>query len=279
MATSTDGGAFARLDRTKFFAALKPLFGSYTQAQVDGLNHLLDVFLAYALVLDRRLLAYIIATSFHETGRRMQPVREGFATTDAGARAAVAKLFARGAISRNYALPNARGLSFYGRGDVQLTFEDNYRRMGVLLGVPLADDPDLALDPTISKRILVEGVTRGVSQKGDFTGKALEDYIHGDVCDYVGARRTVNGTDKAELIAGYARKAEAALIAAGMPLTGVRMPDALGTPAPVAVEAATPASYAPPAAVEPAAATVPAPSRDLFQRVADRPRAAYPVKG
>ncbi len=68
MATSTDEGAFARLDRTKFFAALKPMFGSYTQAQVDGLNHLLDVFLAYALVLDRRLLAYIIATSFHRRG-------------------------------------------------------------------------------------------------------------------------------------------------------------------------------------------------------------------
>ncbi len=163
---------------------------------------------------------------------------------------------------------------------MQLTFEDNYRRMGVLLGVPLADDPDLALDPTISKRILVEGVSRGVSQKGDFTGKALEDYIHGDVCDYVGARRTVNGTDKAELIAGYARKAEAALIAAGMPLVGVRMPDALGQarahrhPSPRRRPRTRPA-----ASVAPAPAPAPSPSRNLFQRVADPLRAAYPVKG
>ena len=269
MATSPDAGAFARLDRTKFFAALKPLFdGAYTQAQVDGLDHLLDAFLAHAAVLDRRLLAYVIATSFHETGRRMQPVREGFATSDAGARAAVAKLFARGAISRNYALPNAKGLSFYGRGDVQLTFEENYRKMGLVLGVPLADEPDLALDPTISKRILVEGVTRGASGRGDFSGKALEDYIHGDVCDYVGARRTVNGTDKAELIAGYARKAEAALVAGGMPLVGTRLPAALGVPAPVPVRPATAASYvAPPVAAAPG----------LFASILGRLRAAYPV--
>lgn len=141
MATSTDGRAFAGLDRAKFFPALKPMFGSYTQAQVDRLNHLLAVFLAYAFVLDRRLLAYIIATSFLGTRRRMQPVCEGFATTDAGTRAAVAKLFVRDVISRGYTLPNARGLSFFGRGDVQLTFQDNYGRMGMLLGVPLAGQP------------------------------------------------------------------------------------------------------------------------------------------
>jgi hypothetical protein len=57
MATSTDGRVFAGLDRTKFFPALKPMFISYTQAQVDGLNYLLSVFLTYAFVLDRRLLA------------------------------------------------------------------------------------------------------------------------------------------------------------------------------------------------------------------------------
>ncbi|MBB5765723.1 glycoside hydrolase family 19 protein [Methylorubrum rhodesianum] len=239
MTTSPDAGAFARLDRAKFFDAIRPLFakGRLSQSQVDGLNRLLDAFFAYALILDRRHLAYILVTSFHETGQRMQPVREGFAASDAAARKAVAALFAKGKISRNYALPNARGLSFYGRGDVQLTHEANYVAMGKLLGVDLAGDPDRALDPAISARILIEGVTRGASLKGDFTGRALEDFIAGDRCDYVGARRTVNGTDRAKDIAGYAERCEAALVAGGMPLIAARLPGALGA-APSALVAA-----------------------------------------
>lgn len=257
MTVSAPAEAFARLDRKRFFDAIRPLFKGLSQSQVDGINRLLDAFLLHALVLDRRHLAYILATSLHETGRRMQPVREGFAKTDAGARAAVANLFARGKISRNYALPNEAGRSFYGRGDVQLTHEDNYRRMGRLLGIDLADNPDLALVAAISARILIEGITRGLSLKGDFTGRAIEDYIAGNRCDYVGARRTVNGTDKAETIAGYARRFEAALIAGGMPLIGTRLPDALGkTPIDVVVVAA-------PIVVEPEAAV-----RDADEAVA-----------
>lgn len=234
-----DAGAFARLDRKAFYAAIRTLFGgSLTQAQVDGVGRLLDAFLAHALLLDRRHLAYILATSFHETGRRMMPVREGFATSDAAARAAVAKLYAAGRISKNYAAPNARGLSYYGRGDVQLTHEANYVTMGRLLGLDLAGKPDLALDPATSARILIEGVTRGVSVRGDFTGRALEDFIAGAACDYVGARRTVNGTDKAAQIAGYARAFEVALTGAGMPLTAARLPLALGIqPVPAALPA------------------------------------------
>ncbi|GEP00609.1 glycoside hydrolase family 19 protein [Methylobacterium haplocladii] len=237
MATSTDAGAFARLDRGKFFDGVRPLFGALAQSQVDGVNRLLDAFFLHALILDRRHLAYILATSFHETGRRMLPVREGFAVSDASARAAVARLLASGRISRNYALPNAAGRSFYGRGDVQLTHEDNYRKMGALLGLDLAGNPDLALLPDVSAQILIEGVTRGLSLKGDFTGRALEDFIAGSRCDYVGARRTVNGTDKAALIAGYAVTIEAALVAGGMPLTAARLPGALGKPVTVPVVA------------------------------------------
>ena len=120
---------------------------------------------------------------------------------------------------------------------MQLTHEANYVAMGKLLGVDLAGDPDRALDPAISARILIEGVTRGASLKGDFTGRALEDFIAGDRCDYVGARRTVNGTDRAKDIAGYAERCEAALVAGGMPLIAARLPGALGA-APSALVAA-----------------------------------------
>ena len=211
------------LDRAPFFAAVRTaLFGGrLTALQVSGMERLLVAFERYG-TRDRRHLAYILATSFHETGRRMQPVREGFATSDAAARAAVAKLLKQGRISRNYALPNAAGQSFYGRGDVQLTHEENYRRMGAILGIDLVGNPDLALDPATSGRILVEGVLRAVSAKGDFTAYSLEDFIAGARCDYVAARRTVNGTDQAAAIAGYATAFETALVAAG--LTAILMP-------------------------------------------------------
>lgn len=236
MTSPLNAGAFARLDRAKFFASIRPTFGgSLDRPQVAGIERLLDAFVSYAVLLDRRHLAYILATSAHETGRRMQPVREGFALTDAAARQAVATLYAKGKIRRNYALPNARGRSYYGRGDVQLTHEENYAEMGKLLGIDLVGDPDKALDPAISARILIEGVTRGVSIKGDFTGKALEDYIAGDRCDYVGARRTVNGTDKASEIAALAKAFEAALVAGGLPLIEVRTPPVPPTPAAPAV--------------------------------------------
>ena len=52
-------------------------------------------------------------------------------------------------------------------------------------------------------KILVRGCSEGW-----FTGKKLDDYLPGD---YRGARRVVNGLDKADLIAGYAREFEAAL--------------------------------------------------------------------
>ena len=242
-----DAGAFARLDRARFYAAIRPLFGTLTQAQVDGIGRLLDAFLLYALILDRRHLAYILATSFHETGQRMQPVREGFAKSTAEAIAFLDRAWAAGKL-KSVKTPYWRA-GWFGRGDVQLTHEANYATMGKLIGVDLVAAPDRALDPAISARILVEGITRGVSVRGDFTGKALEDFIVGDRCDYVGARRTVNGTDKAEMIAGYARKFEAALLAGGMPLTAVRLPLALGVQ--------------PALAPAPAAAAVPAPTASL----------------
>ncbi|AWN35701.1 glycoside hydrolase family 19 protein [Methylobacterium radiodurans] len=238
MATSPDAGAFARLDRARFFASIRPLFGTLSLAQVAGIERLLDAFLAYAFLLDRRHLAYILATSFHETGQRMQPVREGFATSTADAIARLDRAFAAGRL-KSVKTPYWRA-GWFGRGDVQLTHEANYRAMGALIGLDLAGNPDLALDPAISARILIEGVTRGASTRGDFTGRALEDFIAGARCDYEGARRTVNGTDRAADIAGYARRFEAALTAGGMPLTAARLPAALGAPAsPAAVAALT----------------------------------------
>ncbi|HEY1297275.1 MAG TPA: glycoside hydrolase family 19 protein [Chloroflexota bacterium] len=46
------------------------------------------------------------------------------------------------------------GARYCGRGYIQITGRSNYRRYGGQLGVPLEDNPDLALDANVAARIL-----------------------------------------------------------------------------------------------------------------------------
>ena len=87
-------------------------------------------------------------------------------------------------------------------------------RLNGLLGVDLVANPDLALEPAIAYRILATGM-----REGWFTGKKLADYLRqGRAPDYVGARRIINGQDRAALIAQYARQFERALAQAQVAL-------------------------------------------------------------
>ena len=65
---------------------------------------------------------------------------------------------------------------------------------------------DLAMQPDIAAKIMIYGM-----REGWFTTKKLSDYIKNGKADYVGARRIINGTDDARLIAGYAETFEKAL--------------------------------------------------------------------
>ena len=97
---------------------------------------------------------------------------------------------------------------YYGRGYVQLTWFDNYLKMGdLLVDNQIIDDPKLfindpskAMDPTYATYILVLGMVNGL-----FTGVPLNKYINSERCDFVNARKVVNGLDKADLIASYAK--------------------------------------------------------------------------
>ena len=48
-------------------------------------------------------------------------------------------------------------------------------------------------------------------QRGWFTGRRLADYFNPERGDWVNARRIINGTDKANLIAGYGQAYYAAV--------------------------------------------------------------------
>ena len=167
-------------DPKAFFADLRTMLGPLKQSQVDGFNALLNAMRGWPV----SWAAYGLATAWHETAKTMQPVREAYWT------------------SENWRAANLRYYPWYGRGYVQLTWEDNYRRMGEKLGVDLIADKDKALDPKIAADIMVRGMV-----DGDFTGKSLPQCLPdeiGSTAQFKEARKIINGRDKASLIAGYA---------------------------------------------------------------------------
>lgn len=134
-------------------------------------------------VTDRRQIAYIVATAQHET--------DNFNT------------------SREYDGPNQAirrgyggGEDYYGRGYVQVTHDRNYDRMATTLGDPrIRTNPDIvAQEATLGAQTTVVGMARGI-----YTGVGLDRYINPQNADYTAARAVVNGTDRADHIAGLAR--------------------------------------------------------------------------
>lgn len=175
--------------------------GKMTQGVVDTIDTIVNVYLAQGQY-NPQHLAYILATAYHESYHRKlnpdwNPVREGFANSNEGAISAVTRLYNSGGISHNYALPHTNGNSYYGRGYVQITWPENYRKMGKRLDISLYENPDLALDRSVAAKLLVVGMIEGT-----YTGRKLDDYGVQNF-DAYNARRIINGLDKAELIKGY----------------------------------------------------------------------------
>jgi len=184
------GKSFANVEA--FWTGLRKVTGSLDAVQVDIVNRLLEATGDWG----NGWLAYALATAWHES--RLKPIEE----------------WGKGK-GHKYGAVNSTGKAPYGRGLVQLTWHDNYKRADdeLNLGGALVKNYDLALDPAIAVQIM----TRGMA-KGWFTGKSLGTYIGTDLGtepEFVQARRIINGTDKASLIAGYAVKFQDALIAGG----------------------------------------------------------------
>lgn len=141
-------------------------------------------------------IAYLLATVGHETAWSFAPIKE-FRAKDGRIKEVQDRYWNTG---------------FYGRGFIQLTWKRNYEAFSKILGVNLVSNPDLLLRPEISYRITAYGM-----QKGVFTGVKLGDHVNEFKKDYVNARRVVNGTDRAQLIATYASNIEKILISAYIP--------------------------------------------------------------
>jgi hypothetical protein len=191
------------LDRAKFFAGVRsgPFSGALKASQVKGMNAILDAWEASGLT-DLRWLAYMLATVLAECGPNMLPVREGFKKTDTEARTYVKR--------RGYKYAKVvDGQVYYGRGLVQLTWQANYKAMGDLLGIDLAGNPELALDPKTAADIMIKGMTLG-----KFTSKKLGDYFNDSKSDWRQARRIINALDRADEIATYGKQFHSDILSA-----------------------------------------------------------------
>lgn len=220
----------------KFYDAVRPLFGGkITQSQVDGLNALV----AATAGLARPYRAYLLATAQHETASTMLPVRETLAKTDDQAIARLETAWRKGrlkGVKTPYWRKDADGKTWLGRGYVQLTHKANYERASALTGADLVSNPNAAMRPDVAAKVLVQGCVLGI-----FTGKKLGDYLDGPKPDYVGARRVVNGTDKAAQIAALAARYEAALAHVPEPKPAPVDAPAEPAPKPAPVDAPAPA--------------------------------------
>lgn len=128
-------------------------------------------------------VAYVIATVEWETARTFKPVIEAYWLDDAWRQA------------------HLRYYPYYGRGYVQLTWQNNYEKYGKLLGIDLVQNPDLALKPEYALFILCHGF-----KTGTFTGRKIADFINRNESNFIDARRCINGSDHSADIAKLAQK-------------------------------------------------------------------------
>jgi predicted chitinase len=191
------------MNLSAFFDAVRPFMkdSRLSAAQVKAMEAIILTGVDNNLTSSH--IAYVLATAYHETGGLMEPVREGFCKTDAGSRKAVARLYTKGIIREDYALPQSNGKSYYGRGLVQLTHLYNYAKTGHALGLDLVTYPDLMLDLDVSVRAMVWGMVTGSYRK-----KKLIDILpeNPSFTQWKNARGIINGDvgKNGPMIAGYA---------------------------------------------------------------------------
>ena len=191
-----------QIDHTAFFNGYRTEYGKLTPGVIGGLELIGRNMEGDPQLRNLQWAAYMLATVKHECGNTWQPIlekgpRSYFDQYETGT-------------AKGKRLGNTEpgdGYRYRGRGYVQITGRANYLRMTQVLGLgseaDLCLDPEHALRPAIAYQIMSIGMRKGL-----FTGKKLSDFIGPSGCDYVNARRIINGVDCAGKIAGYATTIE-----------------------------------------------------------------------
>lgn len=204
------------MDRAAFYNTVRnALFhGVLSQQQVDGMEAILNfwetppvqpsgTFKTNWDIRSIGWLAYMLATTKHETASTMQPIDEF------GSDSYFEQMYGGRADLGN--VQTGDGARFHGRGFVQLTGRSNYTKMTPIVRAFYPEAPDFTIDPAAVKNdnyaavIMFYGMFNGI-----FTGWALKNFIgdplKGQIVDYLHARKIINGMDRADLIESYAKK-------------------------------------------------------------------------
>jgi putative chitinase len=228
-------------DRDAYFDIVRDsLFGGkLTQQQVEGQEAILGEWELpqsdRSAMTDLRHLAYPLATTLHETASTMWPIVE----------------YGKGSGQPYGVIDPETNQGYWGRGYVQLTWRDNYRKATKELGLKGDADlewhADMALDPQIAADVMFLGMKEGwFRASSDGKRQTLSRWFNDTVDDAFQAREIING-DKTKvpswsngvsignLIAGYHKKFLAALEASSVAPVPVP-PDAGQVPVTAVVE-------------------------------------------
>ena len=182
------------------FEIIRKNLGKLSEQQVKGINRIVD-----ACDQDKGITypqgAYILATIWHETGGNMKPIAEWgkgkgrpYGTWYVNSKG-VKYSYKNGNKTTVYTYDECPHL-FYGRGDTQNTWYDNYEKLSKVFDVDFLQNPDLLLTEEWSTPVTIHSMKTGL-----YTGKKLTDYINPSKTDFKNARRIINGTDLADKIA------------------------------------------------------------------------------
>lgn len=181
------------LDRESTYSEIRKAFGKLSTKQVEGFEAIFDEF-ERVKISDKRHLAYILATVWHEVATTMQPIEE------------IGK--SKGKKYGQRIWYSGKGYSdvlhvYYGRGHTQNTWRDVYLKLTLA-----ANKQDFNWDFVNNPELLLQmrpsiWATFYAMQTGLYTGRKLSDYFNVNTNDPRGARKIINGKDKALLIETY----------------------------------------------------------------------------
>jgi len=178
------------INRKETYSKINVNFGKLSQSQVIGFEAIFDMW-DFLKLKDSRWLAYILATIWHETAKTMQPIEE----------------FGKGKGKKYgkrmwYSGKFYTDIShiFFGRGHTQNTWRDIYLKLTKANknNWDFVNHPELLLQMKPSIWATFHAMTIGL-----YTGVSLSQFFNDKKNDPIGARKTINGNDKAILIKGY----------------------------------------------------------------------------